>query len=379
MWNGEVTKGLSSWCPNSFFNFGDSLSDTGNRDLTLPDVAHRSPYGESFLGIQAGRACNGRLVIDFILMAFKRPLLRPSASPSHEMDMQGLNFAFGGATATPLDWFVPYSLQQEVEQFIKLKNQVLHTQREQSLVLNKLDEAIYSNAFYIFCIGGNDLIGGLANGLQPKAIIQDIVPSVVYEIVKAIEVLYFQGARKFMVFNGPVLGCSPATLSSLDGLGFPLDDLGCITVVQEMSRALNSELFQSIQRLRASLPNVNITLFDYYAASSEIFSNPSKYRFNPDFAQTICCGSPGEIILNFNITCGFENSNECDNPDEYMSWDGVHWTEAFYRNIAKFILNGEFSDPATNLTKACDLSFDDFGNTTYEEVFHMSFSLSFVK
>lgn len=46
------------------YNFGDSNSDTGAISATLSEVL--PPNGESFFGHPAGRACDGRLVIDFI-------------------------------------------------------------------------------------------------------------------------------------------------------------------------------------------------------------------------------------------------------------------------------------------------------------------------
>ncbi|CAM6100585.1 unnamed protein product [Calypogeia fissa] len=277
----------TDWCPNAFFNFGDSLSDTGNTQLAIPGLFMYDtfPYGETFFEQPAGRASNGRLVIDFILMAFKMPLLSPSALLSHAKDMQGLNFAYSGATATPINFFVPYPLPYQVEQFMKLKDQVLQTQREQGLALKELDQDTYSDALYTLCIGGNDLVAGISTGLQPEAIIQYIVPDVLNEIVSAIEALYSEGARKFIVFNGPPLGCSSSVLGILEDSGLPLDDLGCITAVNEINDVLNSELFRSVQRLRASLPNVTIIHFDYYAANVEILSNPTKYGFNPDLVH----------------------------------------------------------------------------------------------
>jgi hypothetical protein len=64
----DVTHTASHWCPNVFYNFGDSLSDTGNIIRAIPTwaIAVDLPYGESFFGKPTGRHSNGRLVIDFI-------------------------------------------------------------------------------------------------------------------------------------------------------------------------------------------------------------------------------------------------------------------------------------------------------------------------
>lgn len=53
----------------AIFNFGDSLSDTGNfllsGALAFPVIA-KLPYGETFFRHATGRCSDGRLVIDFI-------------------------------------------------------------------------------------------------------------------------------------------------------------------------------------------------------------------------------------------------------------------------------------------------------------------------
>lgn len=53
----------------SVFNFGDSLSDTGNfllsGALAFP-VIGKLPYGETFFQHATGRCSDGRLVVDFI-------------------------------------------------------------------------------------------------------------------------------------------------------------------------------------------------------------------------------------------------------------------------------------------------------------------------
>jgi len=54
----------------SIFNFGDSLSDTGNYLRSAGDhaILPMSPYGKTFFGHPTGRFSDGRLIIDFIGM-----------------------------------------------------------------------------------------------------------------------------------------------------------------------------------------------------------------------------------------------------------------------------------------------------------------------
>lgn len=54
--------------------------------------------------------------------------------------------------------------------------------------VDQLNETTFHKALYTICIGGNDIIYGIFNGLSPKAIIRDIVPQVVKHIVGAVNV-----------------------------------------------------------------------------------------------------------------------------------------------------------------------------------------------
>lgn len=51
----------------AFFNFGNSISDTGNVATTYSSaMPPNSPYGSTFFKHPSGRLSNGRLIIDFI-------------------------------------------------------------------------------------------------------------------------------------------------------------------------------------------------------------------------------------------------------------------------------------------------------------------------
>ena len=48
----------------AIYNFGDSNSDTGGISAALSEI--HAPNGETFFGHPSGRACDGRLIINFI-------------------------------------------------------------------------------------------------------------------------------------------------------------------------------------------------------------------------------------------------------------------------------------------------------------------------
>ncbi|KAI8548106.1 hypothetical protein RHMOL_Rhmol07G0246600 [Rhododendron molle] len=87
---------------DKIYNFGDSLSDTGNliREKPIgPTTAYaRLPYGETFFKRATGRCSNGRLMIDFIAQAAGLPFLNPYLEKDADFK-HGVNFAVAGAAA----------------------------------------------------------------------------------------------------------------------------------------------------------------------------------------------------------------------------------------------------------------------------------------
>jgi hypothetical protein len=54
---------------NAIFNFGDSITDTGNLciDGRIPQITFtQPPYGETYFGYPTCRCCDGRVVVDFL-------------------------------------------------------------------------------------------------------------------------------------------------------------------------------------------------------------------------------------------------------------------------------------------------------------------------
>ena len=54
-----------------------------------------------------------------------------------------------------------------------------------------------------------------------------------------------------------------------------------------------------------------------------------------------CCGAGGTGAYNFNLKkkCGEAGASVCSNPSAYVSWDGIHMTEAAYRMVAELLHN----------------------------------------
>jgi hypothetical protein len=98
--------------------------------------------------------------------------------------------------------------------------------------------------------------------------------------------------------------------------------------------------------------------------------------FNSSTPLKVCCGFGGEYNYNPTVTCGnsgfvplpsggsqFVDISTAPKPQEYIQWDGVHFTQAAYKTIATFLLEGRFVTPPApifSLAQACNLNFSQF-------------------
>ncbi|XP_058099907.1 acetylajmalan esterase-like [Magnolia sinica] len=86
----------------AIYNFGDSISDTGNLihedNLGTFSPIAKLPYGETYFHKPTGRCSNGLLMVDFFARWLELPFLNPFLQ-SHASFGNGVNFAVAGATA----------------------------------------------------------------------------------------------------------------------------------------------------------------------------------------------------------------------------------------------------------------------------------------
>ena len=67
-------------------------------------------------------------------------------------------------------------------------------------------------------------------------------------------------------------------------------------------------------------------------------------------ALTACCGGGGPYNVNTSVKCGDPSVSACDDPSKYVSWDGVHLTEAAYRWITNGLLEGPYTIPQISIS-----------------------------
>jgi hypothetical protein len=73
-----------------------------------------------------------------------------------------------------------------------------------------------------------------------------------------------------------------------------------------------------------------------------------------------CCGAGGSNNFISTIPCGSNGvvngkmveAKRCDQPSEYISWDGLHPVESFAKHIADGVLTGTHLIPSISIKKA---------------------------
>ncbi|KAK9139121.1 hypothetical protein Scep_008802 [Stephania cephalantha] len=317
--------------PVVIFNFGDSNSDTGGLSSAL-GFNIGLPNGRVFFHRSSGRLCDGRLVIDFLCESLKTSFLTPYLEPMKPNFTNGANFAISGASTMPE--YVPFALDVQVLQFLRFKTRSLQlvSQGEKDLV----GEEGFQNAIYTIDIGQNDLSAAFASRLSYN------------------QRIYEDGGRNFWAHNTGPLGCLPQKLASLSKINNPsiLDQYGCIRFLNDAAQVFNQKLRTLCNELRLEMKNAAVVYIDVYSIKYELIANATNYGFvNPHMA---CCGYGGAPYnYNSSVGCGRSGSNICNEGSRYVSWDGVHYTEAANAIVASMILSTHYSTPPLKFGYFC--------------------------
>ncbi|XP_071708886.1 GDSL esterase/lipase At1g28580-like [Rutidosis leptorrhynchoides] len=346
-------------CFPSIISFGDSLADTGNMkqlalifDLQLPALSW--PNGEDFYDHSTGRSSNGRLIIDFLAESLGLPLVPPFL---HDKDIdnavafrQGVNFAVGGASA--LDPSVLLEAKGLVNPTTNVSLRVQLEWFKQSLpsICGNASDCrnfIGSSLFLVGEIGQTDYNMLYFDGNSVNEVVP-FVPLIVDSIVSTINELIEMGAQTLVVPGILPLGCLGTYLTTCGSEMQKYDPAtGCLIALNEFAEYQNELLQTKLIQIRELHPNVNIIYADYYGASMQIIRSPDKFGFT-NGALKACCGGGGLYNVNMSANCGAESASACDQPDTYVSWDGVHFTEAAYKLVARNLFEGAFTTPQFN-------------------------------
>jgi phospholipase/lecithinase/hemolysin len=278
--------------------FGDSLSDPGNAfalrgllstppyDTLDPLLIPEAPYAKG-----GHRFSNGATWVE----QFARPLgLAGDVRPAYQETGSGAaNYAVGGARAH--DDGINVNLSAQVKAFLA----------------NAGGQAP-SDGLYVIEIGGNDVrdaLAALASGGDPGVVISAALTSMGYNI----GALYAAGARKFLVWNTPDLRPTPA-LRVLDSLS-----PGAGQAVELLGQAYNAGLDAVLGNL-SQLPGIEIKRFDAFQTVNELVADPAAYGLDVVNAACVMPDIP---------------PFECQMPDEYLFWDGIHPTGVVHGILAQ--------------------------------------------
>ncbi|KAK7306567.1 hypothetical protein VNO77_44516 [Canavalia gladiata] len=337
---------------SSIFSFGDSLADTGNLYLSSHPLSNHCflpPYGRTYFHHPTGRCSDGRLIVDFIAQSLGLPPPQPYLGIKNIGKLEdwsgdmGANFAVIGATALDFSFFekrgirinTNYSLTVQMNWFKELLPALCNS----SINCRKI---VGNSLFLVGEIGGNDFNCPFLQGRSITEI-KTYVPYVINAIASAINELIDLGARTLIVPGNLPLGCSAVYLTSYETLDMnQYDAYGCLKWLNEFAEYYNQELQSEIDRLRGFHPHANIIYADYYNVALPLYQYPTKFGFT---GLKICCGMGGPYNYNASTECGHPDVIACDDPSQYIGWDGVHLTETAYRLIAEGLINGPYSLP----------------------------------
>ncbi|OWM71497.1 hypothetical protein CDL15_Pgr005684 [Punica granatum] len=324
----------------AIYNFGDSNSDTGGISAAFYQMA--APDGETYFHRPAGRASDGRLIIDFIAEHLGLPHLSAYLDSLGTSYQHGANFATGGATIRRQNesWFLngvsPFSLDIQMAQFDQFKNR----------------------SAYLYGSLRNDLAAGFRNlSYAHVERLNETIPDIVNQFAESVQHLYDQGARTFWIHNTGPIGCLAITIQAVhDPMPGYLDKQGCVKDQNDMASEFNRQLKEKVGQLRRQLPEAALTYIDVYSAKYGLIGAAKEQGFGDP--TRICCGVQYKDkhvwcgqSADFNGTKLYAGS--CKDPSSFVSWDGVHYTEAANHWLADRIVNGSFSDSSSPILRSC--------------------------
>ncbi|XP_047974228.1 GDSL esterase/lipase At4g01130 [Salvia hispanica] len=351
----------------AIFNFGDSNSDTGGFYAAFP--AERLPFGMTYFHKPAGRATDGRVIVDFLAQALGIPFLSPYLQSIGSDFRHGANFATLASTVRlpQTSLFVtgvsPFSLAIQLNQLKQFKAKV--DQLHSSSGEDKLPPpSVFGNSLYTFYIGQNDFTGNLASiGING---VKQYLPQVVSQIAGTIKEIYAIGGRDFLVLNLAPIGCYPAFLVELPHNASDIDSFGCLISYNNAVVDYNTMLEEALKQTRREIGDANVVYTDIHSVMLELFHHPTSHGMK--YGTKSCCGYGGGAY-NFDkrVYCGNEKvingrtlvATACGDPYNYVSWDGIHATDAANKIVAHAMINGSIFSPPFSLHKFCDIQAID--------------------
>ncbi|KAL6964713.1 acetylajmaline esterase [Sarracenia purpurea var. burkii] len=193
-----------------------------------------------------------------------------------------------------------------------------------------------NSLFMVGEIGANDYNYAILSGKTIPELF-NMVPKIVEAITNACRRIIGFGAIRMIVPGTFPVGCFAATLSTVQ-IPFPgaYDENQCLIPLNEFAKYFNNHLQSSIEELKKEFPDSVIVYGDYYNAYQAIFKN--NIGSDPKSILKACCGIGGEYNYSPIKMCGTPGVPVCLNPDQQISWDGIHLTQKAYKIMAEWLI-----------------------------------------
>ncbi|KAH6832027.1 hypothetical protein C2S53_008067 [Perilla frutescens var. hirtella] len=312
-------------------------------------------------------------MIDFIAEYLGLPLVPPFYGGENLSGGRSVNFAAASANALPDSFFASKGIQVNnanislVDQLRWFKELFLSNFYQKPSDRKKYLE---SSLILVGEIGGNDYNHALLGG-KSMELVETFVPQVVKVIGSTIREIIKLGGLTLMVPGNIPIGCSTTYLTEYKNSkenDYYDPETGCINWLNKFSQYHNKQLQSEISRIQQENPNAKIIYADYYNAAMRFYRSPQKYGFAKG-ALTACCprcgpykvepSSPSQWWPRRGHKLGPE---ACENPSEYVSWDGLHLTEAAYKLIVTNLVPKSFAIPQLNSNSVCASSLNALSN-----------------
>ncbi|GFQ08480.1 acetylajmalan esterase, partial [Phtheirospermum japonicum] len=319
-------------CPFQYlYHFGDGVTDVGNSIKVLPWgpslPAARLPYGRTFPGRPTGRWGDGLIDFDYAAADFGFPTITPYLS-SNSSSSNGVIFSV--ARSPVLDHMFFKSRGVKIPPYaVPLSVQLSWFKTHLKSICSTLKDCadrLGNSLVLMGDIEANDIGYALVQGKSIKEV-QTYVPYVTQAQISATREVIKMGAKQIIIPGNAPIGCFPYILTALrsnDPAAY--DDLGCLKSVNDLITFKNDNLQQAINNLRKEFPDVRIM---YGPMIEGPYGN---------IALKACCGIGGKYNYDSKRFCGSRGVPVCSNPDKYIFWDGLHFTQEASARIERILI-----------------------------------------
>ncbi|XVF40042.1 hypothetical protein PTKIN_Ptkin01aG0080600 [Pterospermum kingtungense] len=255
-------------------------------------------------------------------MNFTPPYLNPNTTG--DVVLKGVNYASSGSgilNSTGVVLGAPISMDEQINNFAKTRQYI------SSRIGEPAAQQLLTQALYLVAIGANDLFSAEASTSHDT-----YLDKLISKFKSQLTALYDLDARKIIVTNGPMVGCTPFERD--------LHQSGdaCVDFLNDIAKSYNIKLKSLLLELTTNLAGSKFVYVDAYALLENILQNYTSYGFeNEKFACCQVVGENGGLV-----PCG-SFSRVCPDRSKYVFWDPFHPTDSANEIMAKIILDGDLN------------------------------------